>query len=165
MNHHARRFTDQKFVARLRRVVMFLYRWTVGRIVSFGAELLTIIDEADMRLTLALGGFGLIAWAANGVYTERGKADLVAYAAMFPLGSPMAWVVIYYSVGAALIWLAVNKVPKTPALLLGPVVIAIWSWAFFARTATVATFQTGNATSLIYIAIGTLLIYNAGNRK
>lgn len=164
MIHPARRFTDQRYVVRLRRAVVAVARWAYGRAADFGAKTLELLN-ADIRMVLFLAGWGLIAWASMGVYTERGWHDLVAYASMFPMGSPMAWIMIYYSVGASMIWLALNDVPKVPALLLGPVLIAVWSWAFFARTATVATYQTGNATSLIYMAIGTLLVYNAGSRK
>lgn len=154
MTHPTRRFSDQRFVVRVRRMLA-----------DVGQEFLTILNEADMRIVLLFGGAGLIAWASMGAFSERGYQDLKAYAAMFPMGSPFAWVTVYLSVGVTMLWLAYKRVPKVPALLLGPIVIAVWSWAFFARVATVATFQTGNATSLIYMAIGALLIYNAGSRK
>lgn len=154
MTHPARRLTDQKYVVRLRRAAG-----------DFLREMGAILGESDMRQVLVLGGAGLLAWAVMGICSERGRQDLIAYAAMFPMGSPRAWTVIYCGVGTAMIWLAYRQVPKVPALLLGPVLIVVWSWAFFARVATIATFQTGNATSLIYMTIGALLIYNVGARK
>lgn len=166
---HERRASDKRLFSRSKlsvlRAIGILASWLYQLAEPPISKTLKVLDEADMRILLLLGGAGLVAWATIGIASERGWHDLVAYAAMFPMGSPIGWVSVYFGVGGAMIWLAWNDVPKVPCLLLGPVVIAVWSWAFFARSTTVATYQTGNATSLIYMAIGTLMIYSAGTKK
>lgn len=121
-----------------------------------------IITSGDIGMVLVMGGLGLILWAAFGVWMFMD--DLEAYAKMFPLGNGKFWVANYVSCGLAMWWLAAKRLPPLSSLLVGSWVCVIWSWSALARMTATATFQTGNATSVIYIMIGLLIIHRSAKR-
>ncbi len=118
-----------------------------------------IILYGDISLTLILGGAGLILWAAIGVFTFIG--DLEAYAKLFPVGNAEFWVINYIGCGVAMWYLAAARLPPFLSLLVGSWVSVIWTWAALARMTAAATQQTGNATSIIYILVGLLIIHRS----
>ena len=128
-------------------------------------QFLHILRYGDIGMMLIVGGAGLMAWALFGLFTVKGQADLAAYAAMFPLGSQNVWAAIYILCGLLMWLLVAYRMPFTLSVTVGGWVVAIWSWALLARAAAIATQQTGNATSMIYIVVGMLIISRAGRRK
>ena len=124
-----------------------------------------ILRYGDIGMMLIVGGAGLMAWALFGLFTVKGQADLAAYAAMFPLGSQNVWAAIYILCGLLMWLLVAYRMPFTLSVTVGGWVVAIWSWALLARATAIATQQTGNATSMIYIVVGMLIIARAGRRK
>jgi hypothetical protein len=113
-------------------------------------------------MVLLLGGLGLWLWAGFGVF--RYMDDLAAYTAMFPFGNGIFWVSNYFLCGAAMWWLVAAQMPPLSSLLIGGWIGTIWSWSFLARSTAIATLQTGNATSIVYIIIGFLIIHRGARR-
>ena len=126
------------------------------------AQLRHIILDGDISMTLFLAGLGLILWAGFGVYMFMG--DLEAYAKMFPFGNGTFWVANYTLCGLAMWWLASAQFPPLSSLLIGSWVCVIWTWSALARMTTTATLQTGNATSIVYILIGLLIIHRSARK-
>lgn len=121
-----------------------------------------VLLDGDISMVLLLGGLGLWLWAGFGAW--RYVDDLAAYTAMFPFGNGFFWVGNYFFCGLAMWWLVGKNFPPLPSLLIGGWIGTIWSWSFLARTTAVATLQTGNATSIIYIIIGVLIIHRGARR-
>ena len=121
----------------------------------------TLLD-GDIGMVLLLGGLGLILWAIMGTIKLNG--DLKAYAAMFPFGDALFWFSNYVLCGLAMWYLVATRLPPLMSLIVGGWIATLWGWSFFARTTLQATAQTGNATSVMYIIIG-LLIVQRSSRK
>ena len=136
MNMHRRR-SDNTGLAHLRHVILY----------------------GDISFSVLLAGLGLILWAGFGLFMLLG--DLTRYAEMFPYGNGWFWVANYTFCGVAMWWLVAMKFPPFASLLLGSWVCVIWTWASLARMTAVATLQTGNATSIIYILLGLLIIHRS----
>lgn len=113
----------------------------------------------DISFTVLLGGLGLVLWALFGVLRFAG--DLAAYAAMFPLGNGTFWVANYIFCGVAMWVLAAFRFPPLSSLVVGAWVTGIWGWSAIARLTATATLQTGNATSVIYIILGILIVHRS----
>lgn len=118
--------------------------------------------HSDIFMVLVLGALGLLAWVGFG-FTSA-KADLHNFAAMFPLGGVEFWVFAYVAAALGMIHIAANDLPPFSSLIVGGWIITIWSWSFFARATQVYTAQTGNATSILYILIGVLILQRSGKR-
>lgn len=129
---------------------------------SYLAQLMYIILEGDISLVTLLGGLGLILWAAFGLW--RFGLDLQAYADIFPFGNATFWALNYILCGIGMWWMVAAQFPSLFSLLIGGWIWTIWSWSFFARSTAVATLQTGNATSIIYIIIGLLIIHRSSKK-
>lgn len=121
-----------------------------------------ILLKSDITLAVFLGGFGLIVWAAFGIYMFTNDMD--NYAKMFPFGSGEFWAGNYIFCGVAMMLLAITRFTPMPSLLVGGWIAVIWGWSALARMTETATLQTGNATSIIYIILG-LFIINRSARK
>ena len=115
--------------------------------------------EGDISMTLMLGGLGLIMWAVFGVVMFTN--DLAAYAAMFPHGNAGFWVINYVLCGLAMWAIVAFNFPPLACLLTGSWVCVIWTWSAIARMTSTATYQTGNATSIVYILLGLLIIHRS----
>jgi len=137
MEQRNRRRSDQSKLEHLRQIILY----------------------GDISFTVLLGGLGLILWAAFGVlmFTK----DLQAYSSMFPYGNGWFWVANYTGCGLAMWYLVSAQFPPFLSLALGSWVCVIWTWAALARMTAVATLQTGNATSIIYILLGLLIIHRS----
>jgi hypothetical protein len=131
---------------------------TNGRLTQLKYQLL----DGDIGMLLILGGLGLILWALFGMFMF--VDDLAAYTKMFPFGNGWFWVTNYILCGIAMIFLAARRLPALPSLLIGSWVCVIWTWASLARMTVVATYQTGNATSIVYILVGLLIIHRSARR-
>lgn len=114
-------------------------------------------------MVLLLAAVGLITWVVFGF--TAAQADLQAYAAMFPLGGVWFWVSAYIIAAFGLVYLVAYKLPPMASLLVGGWLVTIWSWSFFARATAVYTAQTGNATSILYIIIGVLILQRSGKHE
>lgn len=130
--------------------------------ISYADQLKHILLDGDISMVLLLGGLGLWLWASFGVW--RYTDDLAAYAAMFPFGNGTFWVANYYLCGLAMWWLVAARIPPLASLLIGGWIGTIWSWSLLARTTAIATLQTGNATSIVYIIIGLLIVHRGARR-
>lgn len=119
-------------------------------------QLKSVLVEGDISLVLLLGGLGLILWAIFGLVSNA--QDLSNYAKLFPFGGILFWVVNYLFCGLAMWFLVAYQYPPTISLLLGTWCSIVWSWSALGRMSNMATFQTGNATSVIYVIIGLLII-------
>lgn len=119
-------------------------------------QLRSVLVDGDISLVLLLGGFGLILWALFGlrVYTT----ELDDYAKLFSFGSKNFWFLNYIFCGLGMWALVAYQYPPTISLLLGTWCAIIWSWSALGRLSNEATFQTGNATSVVYVIIGLLII-------
>ena len=116
----------------------------------------------DIAMVLIIGAIGLLAWVGFGF--TAAKADLHNYSSMFPIGSVEFWVFAYVFAAFGMLYLAAADLPPLASLVVGGWLVTIWSWSFFARATTVYTAQTGNATSIIYIIIGALILQRSGKR-
>jgi hypothetical protein len=87
--------------------------------------------------------------------------DLAAYSKMFPFGNGAYWVANYIFCGVAMWVLAAFRFPPLSSLLVGGWVSFIWGWSAIARYTATATFQTGNATSVVYIVLGILIVHRS----
>lgn len=123
------------------------------------AYLRHVIVYGDISFCVLLAGLGLILWAGFGVFMFNN--DLNAYASMFPYGNGWFWVANYLGCGLAMWWLVAAKFPPFSSLLFGAWVCVIWTWTALTRMTAVATLQTGNATSIIYILLGLLIIHRS----
>lgn len=121
-----------------------------------------VLVNGDISMLLLLAGLGLILWATFGVVMFTN--DLNAYAKMFPFGNGIFWVLNYALCGLAMWYLVGAKLPAVPSLLVGAWVCMIWSWSATARFAEATAHQTSNATSIVYILIGLMLIQRTGNQ-
>lgn len=110
-------------------------------------------------MTLLLGGLGLMLWVAFGVFMF--VSDLAAYTNMFPHGNGMFWVSNYVLCGLAMWYVVAYKFLPLASLLVGSWVCVIWTWAALARMTNTTTLQTGNATSIVYILLGLLIIHRS----
>lgn len=126
-------------------------------------RLMNTIRHGDISTTLLLGGLGLVVWAIFGWYFN--PIDLANYASLFPFGSVTFWFYNYIFCGVGMWLLVAYNYPPTSSLLLGTWVSIIWSWSAFGRLAVMSTYQTGNATSLIYVTLGILIIQRSSNLK
>jgi len=122
-------------------------------------QLIHVLSIGDISMVLLLGGMGLILWALFGLFAYR--ADLAAYAGMFPFGTPLFWFANYLFCGIAMWVIVALQYPALLSLLVGSWCVVAWSWSALARMTAVATLQTGNATSVIYIIIGILIIHRS----
>jgi hypothetical protein len=124
------------------------------------ANILFAVTKGNIDMVLLLGALGLLAWVAFG-FTSA-KADLTQYAALFPVGTVEFWVGSYLFAAGGLIYLVAYQLPSLASLIVGGWLTVIWSWSFFARAQAVYTAQTGNATSILYILIGVLILQRSG---
>lgn len=118
--------------------------------------------NGNIDMVMLLAAVGLLAWVAFGF--AAAKADLENYALMFPLGGVWFWVSAYIIAAFGLIYLVAYHMPPMASLMVGGWLVTIWSWSFFARATQVYTAQTGNATSILYILIGVLILQRSGSR-
>ena len=139
-NHQYRRRGDHTYIAQLKHVLL----------------------DGDISMVLLLGAVGLWLWAGFGIW--RYVDDLAAYSAMFPFGNGTFWVANYFLCGIAMWWLVAAEFPPVMSLITGGWICTIWSWSFLARSTAIATLQTGNATSIVYIIIGILIIHRGSRR-
>lgn len=153
---HGRRASDKSPLARLRHSL-------VSKLIRVGRRLNYILLRSDITLAVFLGGFGLIIWAAFGIYMFTG--DMANYAKMFPFGNGEFWAGNYIFCGLAMMWLAINRFTPLPSLLVGGWVATIWGWSALARMTQTATFQTGNATSIVYIILGLFIIHRSARKN
>jgi hypothetical protein len=129
---------------------------------SWLAEIRYVLLDGDIGMLLLLGGLGLILWAIMG--TMKSGSELIAYARMFPFGDASFWFLNYIACGVSMWVLVARQMPPVLSLLVGGWVTMIWSWSLLARVGNVATMQTGNATSVMYIIIGLLIIQRSSRR-
>ena len=129
---------------------------------SWFSQIRHVLIDGDIGMLLLLGGLGLILWAVMG--TMKSGADLIAYATLFPFGDATFWFVNYVLCGIAMWILVATQMPPLLSLLVGGWVTTIWAWSFLARVGNVATMQTGNATSVMYIIIGLLIVQRSSRR-
>jgi hypothetical protein len=113
-------------------------------------------------MLVLMAGVGLILWAFFGMFMFTG--DMAAHAGMFPFGSPMFWFINYITCGVLMWCLVAWEFPPLLSLLTGSWVTIIWSWSALARMTAVATLQTGNATSIVYIIVGLMVIHRSARR-
>lgn len=125
-------------------------------------QLAHILVDGDISMLCLLGGLGLILWAGFGLFMFSG--DLENYTKMFPFGNGYFWVANYTACGVAMWYLVAKRFPRLESLLIGSWVCVIWTWAALARLTAIATLQTGNATSIVYIIIGLLIIDRSKRR-
>jgi hypothetical protein len=128
----------------------------------FIQNLTEAVNASSIDMVLLLGAAGLFAWVAFGF--AGAKADLANYAAMFNIGSVGFWVTVYLGTGIGMVYLVGAKYPPLASLLVGLSLVWMWSFSFFARTTQIYTAQTGNATSIIYIIIGVLVLQRSGKK-
>lgn len=121
-----------------------------------------IVIDGDISFAVLMAGLGLILWAGFGLFMF--VDDLAAYTKMFPIGNGFFWAGNYIFCGVAMWILTAYKFPPFSSLLIGSWVCIIWTWAALARMTAVATFQTGNATSIIYILMGLLIIHRSARK-
>lgn len=121
-----------------------------------------VVVDGDISMTLVLGGLGLMLWAVFGMFMFVN--DLDAYAKMFPYGNGYFWAGNYLVCGLAMWWLVGAQFPAFASLVIGGWVSVIWTWAALARMTATATMQTGNATSVIYIILGLLIIQRSARK-
>lgn len=138
---------------------MNAYRRRKTDVSPFG-NILYAITKGNIDMVLLLGAFGLLTWVGFG-FTSA-KADMTNYAAMFPLGTVEFWIGSYLFAAFGLIYLVAYQLPPLASLIVGGWLTVIWSWSFFARAQAVYTAQTGNATSILYILIGVLILQRSG---
>lgn len=127
------------------------------------ANLSFAVTKGPIDMVLLLGALGLLAWVFFG-YTSATQ-DLTSFVAMFPIGSVEFWVGAYLFAAFGMTYLVAFDHPPLASLLVGGELVIIWSWSFFARTLHVYTAQTGNATSLLYILIGVLILQRSGKNE
>lgn len=129
-------------------------------------QLRHVLIDGDISMVLLLGGLGLIMWAVFGVYLYTG--DLEAYAKLFPIGNGAFWVGNYIACGLAMWYLVAKQFPPVSSLLIGAWVSTIWTWSALARMTTTAvtplSLQIGNATTVVYIIIGLLIIHRSARK-
>lgn len=133
-------------------------RYDTGPVANIKYALLT----GNIDMVLLIGALGLLAWVVFGF--AAAKADLDNYAAMFPIGGVWFWVSAYVIAAVGMIYLVAFKMPPMASLMVGGWLVTIWAWSFFARATQVYTAQTGNATSIIYILIGVLVLQRSGSK-
>lgn len=129
---------------------------------SYLGQIKHVLLDGDIGMLLLLGGLGLILWAVMG--TMKSGVELITYAKMFPFGDATFWFMNYVLCGIAMWGLVATQMPSLPSLLVGGWVTTIWAWSLFARVGNVATMQTGNATSIMYIIIGLLIVQRSSRR-
>jgi hypothetical protein len=120
------------------------------------------ILNGDISALCLLGGLGLMLWSAFGVYLFGG--DLAMYTAMFPLGNGYFWAINYMLCGIAMWYLVAFHFPPLSSLLIGSWLCVIWTWAAMARTTAIATLQTGNAISIVYILLSLLIVQRSARK-
>ena len=148
-----RRKSDHSIFAKLR------LSWRYGSL----SNIRKALTEGDIETTLLFAGAGLLLWVYFVLYTNRN--DLQNFANMFPLGGVYFWTLAYIIGGIGCFALIATKMSPTLSIFVGGWLTIIWSWAFFARSTAIATQQTGNATSMIYIVLGLLIIQRSGKNK
>ena len=125
-------------------------------------RLRTVLIDGDISMLVLLAGLGLIMWALFGLFMF--VDDLVAYTKLFPLGNGPFWVSNYILAGLSMWALVAYEFPPLSSLLVGSWVAVIWTWSALARMTATATYQTGNATSIVYIIVGLLIIHRSAGR-
>ncbi len=150
-----RRSSDKKLTAKLAN-------FCVSKFHMYYVRIKYILLRSDISLAVFLGGFGLIIWAAFGIYMFTG--DLENYAKMFPFGGEAFWAGNYIFCGLAMMLLSTQRFPPFSSLMVGGWVATIWAWSALARLTETATYQTGNATSIIYIILGLLIIQRSARK-
>ena len=126
------------------------------------SQLAYVILDGDISMLCLLGGLGLLLWSAFGIFMFTG--DMQAYTTMFPLGNGYFWAINYILCGLSMWFLVAFHFPPLLSLFVGSWVCVIWTWASLARMTAVATLQTGNATSIVYILIGILIIHRSARK-
>lgn len=130
--------------------------------VSPSDQLKYVFLHGDISITVLIAGLGLILWAVFGLFVFAD--DMIAYSKMFPFGTGAFWASNYIFCGLAMFWLVAKQFPPLSSLLIGTWVSVIWAWSALARMVEIATYQTGNATSIIYILVGLLIIHRSARR-
>jgi len=121
-----------------------------------------IVLHGDISMLCVLGGLGLMLWAFFGVFMFA--SDLENYTKMFPVGNGWFWAANYVVCGITMWLLVAYKFPPLLSLLAGSWICVIWTWSALARMTATATLQTGNATSVVYILLGLLIIHRSARR-
>ena len=147
-----RRKSDHNAIARLKD------SWRHGSLSNIRKS----ITDGDIDVTLLFAGAGLLLWVFFGLYANRN--DLTSFANMFPLGGIIFWTLAYVIGGIGCFALVATKMNPTLSIFVGGWLTIIWSWSFFARSVAISTQQTGNATSMIYIILGLLIIHRSGRK-
>ncbi len=119
-------------------------------------KLREVIENGDISMVLLLAGLGLILWAGFGIFVTT--EEIEQYARMFPFGNVGFWIINYIICGLAMWWLVAYQYPPTLSLLVGTWCSIVWSWSVLGRLANIDSFHTGNATSIIYVIVGLLII-------
>lgn len=153
---YSRRSTDRKLLSRVANSL-------VRKSKRFASRLQYIILKSDITLAVFLGGFGLIVWAIFGIYMFTN--DLNNYSKMFPFGHAEFWAGNYIFCGLSMMILAMKRFSPFPSLLIGGWVATIWGWSALARMTETATLQTGNATSIVYIILGLLMVQRSARKN
>ena len=123
---------------------------------SVSKRVCRILLESDISMVALIGGLGLILWSVFGLYAY--KDNLETYASMFPYGNGYFWASAYAISGCMMWYVAIRNFPPLASLLVGGWTTVFWTWITFARMTTTVTYQTGMATSILYILIGFLIV-------
>lgn len=150
---YRRRKSDHTFFAGIKR------SWETGSL----SNIRKAFTEGDIDVTLLFAGTGLLLWVFFGLYANRN--DLENFSRMFPLGGVFFWSFAYIIGGVGCFALIATKMQPLLSIFVGGWLTVIWSWSFFARSVAVSTQQTGNATSVIYIVLGLLIIHRSGRNR
>ena len=126
------------------------------------AQLTHSILYGDISMLCLVGGFGLIVWAVFGLLID--SAGLEAYAKTSEIGGVYFWAFNYLLCGLALWWVASKQFPPLASLLVGSWICVLWTWLSLARILALSGYPTGNATSIVYILIGLLVIHRSARR-
>lgn len=114
-------------------------------------------------VAVLLGALGLYLWAIFGLTAF--PSDIEAYSKMFPVGNSLFWAGSYIFTGTMMIITVGLDYRPFVSLITSSYMVTLWTWAAFARMANVATFQTGNATSVIYIALGLIILFHSARKN
>lgn len=153
---YGRRSTDRKLLSRV-------WNSLAVRIRRILLRTKWILLRSDITFAVFLGGFGLIVWAIFGIYMSTN--DLNNYSKMFPFGHAEFWAGNYIFCGLSMMILAMKRFSPFPSLLIGGWVATIWVWSALARMTETATLQTGNATSIVYIILGLLMVQRSARKN
>lgn len=119
------------------------------------------VKHGSVDFALLIAGMGLILWAIAGIYFYA--SDLQNFAAMYAFGSPVFWAAMYIFCGLGMIGIVACDWPRWSPWL-GALLSVVWAWTLLMRYSSGSPYQTGNVTTIIYIAIGFLIVSRSARR-